>query len=350
MAKAKKKLLPKDFEDLLKKGDLAELKAVFDTCDINARGGYAKQSALAFDDCPDTLARWLIAQGADLTATDTWGNTPLHARSRSRQGRIEALLQLGADVDSKDSSSDTPLHAAASSHNTRNSRLLIEHGAQVDSVNGRGQTPLELALQSCNNIDLEQMVPLAEDFFAAGAKKTPRMRDSVGEIGKRFEFHRNGFNPDSVDAVSNALDQLYALFDVPPVPRRRDHDGNMPIVVTATEWHKQHEELWDLLVPSKGYAATVQGEVIRISGRIAHELDDNGGINWDADFNTMADALLKHVHEGNPLSSSDLSEVAKLVAGVKRKSGDMGRLGKLAVTWVLSNPQPFKLAPPTYTR
>jgi hypothetical protein len=194
------------------------------------------------------------------------------------------------------------------------------------------------------------MVPLAEDLLVAGAKKTLRMRDFVVEIGKRFEFHRSGFNPDSVDAASNALDQLYALFDVPAAPRRRDHDNNMPIVVKATEWHKQHEELWDLLVPSKGHAATVQGEVIRISGRIAHELDDNGGINWDADFNTMADAFLKHVQEGKPLSPSGLSEAAKLVAGVKRKSGDTGRLGKLAVTWVLLNPQPFKLAPPIYTR
>ena len=51
--KAKKKTLPKNFVELLKAGELATLQAVFDTCDVDARGGYAKQTALAFDECPD---------------------------------------------------------------------------------------------------------------------------------------------------------------------------------------------------------------------------------------------------------------------------------------------------------
>src|SRR5664279_2542604 len=85
MAKATRKTLPKDFESLLEKGTMAELKAVFDVCEIDARGGYSKQTALAYDKCPDDLARWLVAQGADLSATDTWGNTPLHQRARSRR-------------------------------------------------------------------------------------------------------------------------------------------------------------------------------------------------------------------------------------------------------------------------
>ena len=45
------------------------------------RGGslfHGKQTAFAYDECPDELARWLVAEGADLSATDSWGNTPLH--------------------------------------------------------------------------------------------------------------------------------------------------------------------------------------------------------------------------------------------------------------------------------
>ena len=60
MAKAKKKLLPKDFEALLIAGDLEALRAVFETCDVNARGGYSKQTALAYHECPDDLAIWLV--------------------------------------------------------------------------------------------------------------------------------------------------------------------------------------------------------------------------------------------------------------------------------------------------
>jgi hypothetical protein len=353
VTKAGNKHLPKDFEALLKTGDIAQLKAVFDVCDVNARGGYGKQTALAFDKCPDELARWLVAHGADLSATDTWGNTPLHQRARSRRGSIAVLLELGADVNSASSSIGTPLHAAADSHNAENARLLLQSGARIDTVNREGLTPLELALRGCNNIDLENMVRLANVLLDAGAKKTPRLKEFVTEIGKRFEFHRSGFDPEHVDSASTALDQLYVIFETPPVPKRVLHDGKSPIVVTARMWPKQHEELWELLVPSSGPAATIQGEVIRISGRIADELYRNGGGNWDADFNRMADAFLEHVRGGMPLSTQDLREAETVVAELKRTSGDSGdtrRLSELAVKWVLQNPQPMKLDPPNYDR
>lgn len=343
MAKTKKKLLPKNFEVLLKEGDVDQLKTVFDACDINARGGYGKQTALAFDECPDALARWLVAQGADLSATDTWGNTALHQRARSRQGRIGVLLKLGADVHSVSSSIGTPLHAAADSHNAKHARLLLEHGARVDAFNKEGLTPLELALRGCANIDLENMVALAKVLLDTGAKKTPRMKDFVEEIGKRFEFHRSGFDPGSVDAASRALDQLYEIFEVSPAPRRELHDVKLPITVRAKTWQKQHQELWDQLVPSSGPAATIQGEVIRISGRIANELEGNGGSNRDADFRRMAEAFLEHVRRGEPLPPADIEEVAAIIAEVKRKSGDTTRMAQLAVKWVLQNPQPVSL-------
>jgi hypothetical protein len=350
MAK-KKKLLPKNFEQMLVEGDMAKLQAVFDDCDLNARGGYAKQTALAFAQCPDALARWLVEQGADLSATDTRGNTPLHTRSRNRRGSIDVLLELGADVDSDSASVGTPVHAAAASYHAENTRLLLQRGARVDALNREGLTPLELALRGCSNIDLERMASLAVALLEAGARKTSRMKDFVEDIGKRFEFHRASFNPESVDAASDALDRLYTLFDVPPVRCRQMHDGKSPIVVQASSWQEQHQELWELLVPSKGHAATIQGEVIRISGRIAHELDGNGGVNWDSDFNKMADAFRSYVEAGNPLSPSDLADAATVIRDVKRRSGDLARLCELAVAWVLSNPIPIELeAPPHYGR
>jgi ankyrin repeat protein len=113
----KKKVLPRDFEAKLEKGDMPGLKAVFDSCDINARGGVFKQTALAFAQCPDDMARWLVQQGADMTATDTYGDTPLHSRSRNWRGRIEVLLELGADPNLGENLQGTALHAAAESCN-----------------------------------------------------------------------------------------------------------------------------------------------------------------------------------------------------------------------------------------
>jgi hypothetical protein len=350
MAKANRKTLPKDFEALLEKGTMAELKAVFEACEIDARGGYNKQTALAFEKCPDDLARWLVAQGADLSATDTWGNTPLHHRARSRRSSIDVLLELGADVNNTSSSIGTPLHAAADSHSATHARLLLQHGARVNERNRDQLTPLELALRGCNNIDIENMVMLAKVLLDAGAEKTPRMKEFVEEIGKRFEFHRTGFDPQSVDGVSRALEELYKIFEVSSVPRRQLHDGISPLVVKTKTWQTQHQELWNLLVPSQGPAATVQGEVIRISGRIANELEGNGGVNWDDDWKRMADAFLNHLRGGKPLLPPDLAEAAAIVVEVKRKCGDTARMAELAVKWVMQNPDPVKLNPPPYRR
>jgi len=137
MAKAKKKLLPKDFEELLKEGDLARLKAIFDSCELNARSGYSKRTALAYVGCPDELTRWLVEQGADIGAPDTYGETPLHSRAGHWQGEIGILLDLGADVNARDSRGGTPLHRAARVGNVEAVRLLLEHGARADAPDNR---------------------------------------------------------------------------------------------------------------------------------------------------------------------------------------------------------------------
>ena len=348
---AKKKLLPKNFDELLEKGDLNALKAVFDTCEVDARGGYDKQPAIAFDLCPDELVRWLVLEkGADLHAPDQRGRTPLHVRARSRRGSIDVLLELGANVHENSTSSGTPLHAAAQAHNATNVRKLIAAGADVKAEADRARTPLDLALQTCSNIEIEETVSLAEALLAAGAVVGWEAKDAVTAIGERFEFHRAGFNPKFVDGVSNALDKLYVLIDVPPVPRRVQYDGKSPITLKPGTWEEQHEALWQWLVPSKGAAATVQGEVVRVSGRLSHEWRGNGGINWDADFKKMAAAFVQLLRLGTPLSAADVAEADAIVSDIKHREDDTLRLAELAVKWVGQNPTPIPLEKPAYKR
>ena len=370
MAKPKKKLLPKNFEELLQQGDIDTLKAVFASCDVNARGGYTKQSALAYNDCPDELARWLVAQGADPMAEDSYGETPLHARARHWQGRIEILIELGADVHHGENMRGTPLHMAAGAYNPRTAKILLQNGARANALNRENETPLVYALQRCSNINLENMVALTELLLevdppiapksvgllgrlfgkSGKAEDRPDYGEMVTRIGTNFEFHRSNFNPDLVDAASAALDRLYTLFNVPPVARRVMHDGKSTITVTAKKWEDRHQQYWELLVPSSGAAATVQGEVIRISGRINDELQGNGGINWGSDYKKMADMLLQHVGSGKPLSPAELAEFSAIIKDVKGRRGDTVRLCELATQWVALNPQPVKLPPPDYQR
>lgn len=350
MAKAKKAQLPKDFEALLETQDLAALQRLFDVYDVNARGSVFKQTALAFHNCPDDLARWLVAKGADVNAPDAYGDTPLHARARHWKGAVDALIDLGADVHNGEGARGTPLHAAAGAFNAANAAALLRHGARVDALDHAGHTPLAYALQRCSNAQIERMAALAALLLEAGARQTPDMAAAVARIGADFEFHRAGFNPDSVAATSDALDRLYALFAVTPAPRRRTHDGAEPILAKEAPWQDQHLELWQWLVPSSGHARTAQGETIRVSGRIHDEIEGNGGVNWDGGYKRMADALLAHFASGVPLEAPLLKEARRIIADVKRKGGDTRRLCELAVRWVALNPTPRALAKPDYER
>lgn len=347
----KRTTLPKDFEALLAEGDLDRLKAVFDGCSLDARGGSFGQSALAFAACPADLMRWLVAQGADLHAEDRYGETPLHSHAGSWNGQVELVVALGADVDRGDGGAKgTPLHQAARAAHIRNVHPLLSAGARGDALDSQGRTPLDLCLLHCSNANLDRVAAVAALLLAEGAQATPGCRDSVARIGERFEFHRAGFNSDTVDRASEALDQLYALFGVPPVPGRTMHDGVSPIRATAERWGDRFDELWQKLVPSSGAARTVQGEVIRLAGKIGRELDGNGGVNWDAEYRQMADAWLAHVGSGTPLREKELTEARQLVSQAKARGGEMQRLGALAVAWVERNPDPIPLPTPPYGR
>jgi len=348
MAKAKRKTLPKDFEGLLKEGDQAKIVAILEGCQVDAYGGVGNRTALAFAACSDVLTRWLVAHGANLEAQDTWGNTPLQNRITSG-GSIDVLLELGANVRHAGGSRGTPLHTAAASNKDALVLKLLDAGAQVDAADRHGRSALEVALLHAHNATLPALVRVARALLEAGAERRPPMQDALQRIGETFEFHRSGFNKDLLEVSSAALQELYALFAAPPVPKRVVHDGLSPIVPKADRWQKQHAELWSLLVPSKGAATTVQGEVIRISGRIGDEIQRNGGGNWDDAYRAMGRAYLEHIQSGTALLDSDVATARTILRGMPSDE-ETGELARLAVRWVQWNPKPVGLARPGYKR
>ncbi|NER60340.1 hypothetical protein G3435_10775 [Pseudomonas sp. MAFF212428] len=353
MAKRKRKTLPKDFDELLEQASFAELVAVFDACELEATGGYSKSTALGFYNCPDELARWLVEQGADINARDTYQRTPLHHRSSSWLGCVDLLLDLGADIEAQDYQGDTPLHAAAKSHKADAIAALIRRGASIDASSRQGHNVLHIALATTRNADIEATAKIAQTLLVAGLQRDDAMLAEVQRIGREFAFHRATFNPDYLESTDVALTSLYRLFDATPAASRNVHDGQAAIIVTDGVWHDQHQQLWELLVPSTGPAATVQGEVIRISGRISREIHHNGSANWDADFKAMLAALLAHLGSATPLPDHELAEAQALAAALRAGHDDTqqtDRLCALAVRWVIANPQPEPLAAPAYRR
>ena len=99
------------------------------------------------------------------------------------------------------------------------------------------------------------------------------------------------------------------------------HDGISPIIVAEAEEEAQFNQLWSYLVPPSGRAKTAQGEIIRIAGRVQHELWDNGGVNWDDDFRKMLRAFPKYVRLVNAFDEDDI-KLADILTQIIIKAGD----------------------------
>ena len=348
MAK-KKKTLPANFYELIEAKDLDALKAVFNECELNAydRRSFNKPT-LSFYDVPLELMNWLIAQGADINVKDEYDRTPLHYHAQVNDiERVTLLLEKGADIEAIAEYDETPLHAAG--YFPEVTALLIAKGANVKAKDDMKHNPMEAMLYSVQSIDIPKAAKTAELYLKAGVKPTKFAKEQITRIGEDFEFHRNNFNPEYLEETDAGLQQLYKLFNVSPVPRRIQHDGKSPIVLTGNTWEARYEQAWTLLVPSNGSATTVQGEVVRIAGRVNDELLRNAMGNWDKEYRKMLTAISGYLQQGNPLSESELAEVADIQKYILEDDGTgTQRLCELATAWVVQNPQPITLGKVNY--
>ncbi len=351
---AKKRItLPGDFEELMEAGDLDALKAVFERCEVSAYGGVCKGTALSLSPLSSEFARWLVAQGADVNARDRYGRTPLHEQALDWRGNIDVLVELGADIEARDRRGATPLSRAAGAFRTEAVRALIGYGADAGARDDDDRTPLGSALANCQNANIVDAADVARALLDAGAERPADADKRVRAIGRSFEFYKEGFDGDFLVRTQAALQRLYRLFDVEPVPEVRRHDGVSPIVPTSVGWKRQHDELWDMLVPGSGAAKTVQGEAIRVTGRLAYEVLDNGCINWDGQHDLMADALLGYLGQGKPVGFLLRRKARSCVEALHaRRAGaeEAYALCEIAVRWVLANPRPLALPKPAYRR
>ena len=353
---AKKRVtLPKDFNELLTDGNIDQLKAVYDKCELNAHNGrFSLCTPLHMGGVPDELVIWLVEQGLDINIPDYYGATPLYRQAILGRDTVKLLCELGADIEKPNTYGETPLHMAAEFFHPRTVKFLIDKGANVNAKNDMGRTPLASVLMVCRGIYIAQTAEIASMLLDAGAKKTSKMKERVEQIGKDFEFHRESIHPDYIEGADNGLAKLYELFDVKPVAKRITHDGVSPILVKEGSWEEQYEELWSFLIPSSGAAKTVQGEVIRIPGRVRDELDRNGGANWDRDYRKMLQAMPHYLSLGTSLSDTDLEEAKQVISQIYGKDFNDGprldRLCQLALAWIKQNPKPIDLKEPSYKR
>ena len=93
----------------------------------------------------------------------------------------------------------------------------------------------------------------------------------------------------------------------------------------------------------------MQGEVVRIAGKVNDELLRNAMGNWDREYRKMLTAMSGYLQQGNPLSESELAEVADIQKHILEDDGTgTQRLCELATAWVVQNPEPIALGKVNY--
>ena len=103
-----------------------------------------------------------------------------------------------------------------------------------------------------------------------------------------------------------------------------------------------------MLVPGSGKAPFVQGEAIRIIGRLSHEILDNGAMNWDADFRAMRDSLAEILSGGKPADDHVIRQIKNISPNTDEDTFE--KMTKAVVGWILANPAPVNLGDVSYHR
>ena len=93
-------------------------------------------------------AEVLLDHGADVQATNKYGDTPLHSAVRKDASETaEVLLDHGVDVQATDKYGDTPLHLAARNNASETAEVFLKRGADVNAKDNEGRTPLHYATE-----------------------------------------------------------------------------------------------------------------------------------------------------------------------------------------------------------
>ena len=371
MAKLRK-TLPKEFNEFIKtietsysEQDIEKCKEFLIKCELDAIDrSFYKLTAL-HKRIPIELAKWLIERGANVNAANTYG-TPLFYHAGYRNPNLDIcklLIDNGADVNAAYFEGKTALFEAAGMGNVDVVKLLLEYGADpyhrtwemfdddiplvfmISHMEPRDEGKADVAELLINAMGGKDKIP-AEDWSKA--------QKCVRDLGKLFEFRKTCWTDEEYIERKAQMDRFYKLFDVEPSKPIVKHDGVSPIIVdTSLSAGKLHEVLWEYLVPSYGKCATVQGEVIRITGCVADEVCRNGGCNWNIEYRKMLYWIFRYLSMGTPLENADIEKASNAITNISDSNGcscenDTEVLMALAVKWVSFNSSPIPLGNLTY--
>lgn len=77
------------------------------------------------------------------------------------------------------------------------------------------------------------------------------------------------------------------------------------------EYAEKAKYIWQNLVPPRGQADTVQGELLRAIEKLADEAQRNGNVNWDKGHIILVEYIVKTIDEANILDDKKSKQFHK---------------------------------------
>jgi hypothetical protein len=115
-------------------------------------------------------------------------------------------------------------------------------------------------------------------------------------------------------------------------------------------WWDEQGRLWKELVPRSGQAPTVQGELIRCTGKLTDEAYRNGNTNWGPGFERMLRFVGSTLDDPLIFSPDERSTIRDAVTriltdvhnpDVSGHGSPHYLLTEMAVRWCLAHPDPI---------
>ncbi len=124
--------------------------------------------------------------------------------------------------------------------------------------------------------------------------------------------------------------------------------------MSEIKWWEEHPRLWAKLVPKRGQAATVQGELIRCTGKLTDEAYRNGNENWESGYERLVRFVADTLDDAGTFTAEQRQAIRTAAESIIKnfETPDVSGHGspyyyltEMAVRWCLAHPEPLPHAP-----
>jgi ankyrin repeat protein len=185
-----------------------------------------------------TMARLLVAAGANANAVNRYGVTPLSlAAGNASADLVDVLLRAGADARTMIKDGETVLMAAARTGSPRAVQMLIEYGADVDAREQRmGETALMWAAAENHPEAVKLLIEHGADVNARTSDLV-FPKDRFGLEGVLTILPHGRWTPLMYAARQGALEAARVLVDARADVNALDPDRSTPAIIATINGH-----------------------------------------------------------------------------------------------------------------